>query len=68
MTIVQRLGGSSALLISGVVIIRVLPAALLFPFAGVVADRYPLPSLALMSAYTLYIHTGTGWVSDFSLR
>ena len=39
MTIVQQLGGSSALLISGVVIIRVLPAALLFPFAGVVADR-----------------------------
>ena len=40
MTLVQRLGGSSALLVSGIVIIRVLPAALFFPFSGVVADRF----------------------------
>ena len=39
MTLVQRLGGSSALLVSGIIVVRVLPSALLFPFAGVVADR-----------------------------
>ena len=46
MTLVQRLGGSSALLVSGIVIIRVLPAALFFPFSGVVADRFAVPETA----------------------
>jgi len=40
MTLAQRLGGDSALLIVGIIVVRVLPSALLFPFAGVVADRH----------------------------
>ena len=61
MTLVQRLGGSSALLVSGIVVIRVLPAAVLFPFAGVVADRStfrPLTSCHHAASLTVGHRTG----------
>lgn len=40
MNLVERLGGGSAVLVSFVVTIRVLPMLLMFPAAGVVADRW----------------------------
>jgi len=39
MALVERLGDGSAVLVSCVVIVRVLPSLFLFPAAGVVADR-----------------------------
>ena len=39
MRLIEQLGGSSALLVSLVLITRFMPSALLFPLAGVVADR-----------------------------
>ena len=39
MELTRRLGSGSGLLVSGVVIVRVLPSLFWFPAAGVVADR-----------------------------
>ena len=39
MDIVERMGGGSAVLVSCVVIVRLVPSLFLFPAAGVVADR-----------------------------
>ena len=36
---VERLAGERGLLVTGVVIVRLLPSLLLFPITGVVADR-----------------------------
>lgn len=47
MDLVERLGGGSAVLVSYVVVIRMLPSLFMFPVAGVVADRQ-VPASALM--------------------
>lgn len=40
LTLVETLAGGRGLLISAVLIVRFLPTFLLFPVAGVIADRY----------------------------
>ena len=43
LSLVEQLAGGKGLLISALIIVRFLPSFLMFPLAGVVADRQVLP-------------------------
>ena len=47
LTVVERLAGERGLLVSLVLIVRMLPSLLLFPVAGVAADRSACVSLCI---------------------
>lgn len=54
LTVVERLAGDHGLLVSLVLITRMLPSLLLFPAAGVAADRSPqFPFTALFLQHLL---------------
>ncbi|CAL8462528.1 g2061 [Coccomyxa elongata] len=49
LTVVERLAGERGLLVSLVLIVRMLPSLLLFPVAGVAADRYSREMVLVVS-------------------
>ncbi len=51
LTVVERLAGERGLLVSLVLIVRMLPSLLLFPVAGVVADRSATQCFCLLQIW-----------------
>ncbi|KAK9906732.1 hypothetical protein WJX75_007016 [Coccomyxa subellipsoidea] len=52
LTVIERLAGERGLLVSLVLIVRMLPSLLLFPLAGVAADRYSREMVLILSNVT----------------